>query len=95
MTEDIGKDFNFYERVTAIAGAWPATGTEPDAQMAFRGPRSILLVGVSGSDVEYSFNGNTIHGRISAGQVFPFELRNEDKIWLRGSGEVDIHAWRI
>jgi hypothetical protein len=96
MTEERGKDFNFYQRVTASAGSFPVTsGTAPDVQIAFRGARRMMFVCGSGTDVEYSFNGQTIHGRISADQIFNFDVRNEDKIWFRGTGAVDVHAWHI
>lgn len=96
MVESIGKDFNFYQRVVAVAGSFPLPeGTEPHVQIAFRGPRRIMLVGISGSDVQYSFNGNTLHGRISADQIFNFDVRGEDKIWILGTGTVDVHAWHI
>jgi len=95
-TENIGKDFNYYRRVTAVAGTWPLPETtNPDVQIAFRGPRRMMFVCTSGTDVEYSFNGNTIHGRISAGQIFNFDVRGEDKVWIRGSGVVDVHAWHV
>ena len=96
MTESRGKDFNFFQTVTATSGSFPlAEGTDPDVQMAFRGARRMMFVCVSGSNIEYSFNGNTVHGRISSGQIFNFDTRAEDKIWFRGSGEVDVHAWHI
>jgi len=94
-TQNTGKDFNFFKTVTAIAGNWPLDiNTEPDVLMRFRGARRIMFVCASGTNIEYSFNGNTMHGRISADQIFTFDIRNEDKIWFRGSGEVDVHAWR-
>lgn len=96
MTENVGKDFNFYQRVIAGAGSIPVPdGTSPDVTMTIRGARRIMFVGVAGSDVEYSFNGNTLHGRISSGQIFNFDIRGEDKIWFRGTGTVDVHAWHV
>ncbi len=95
-TQSVGKDFNYFKTVTATAGVWPlAAATVPDVQILFRGPRRMMFVCVSGTFVEYSFNGNTLHGRISAGQTFSFDARNEDKIWFRGTGIVDVHAWHI
>jgi hypothetical protein len=94
MVESRGKDFNFYQRVTATAGTFPVVGN-PDVQIAFRGPRRMMFVCRSGTDVEYSFNGNTVHGTISANQIFNFDVRSEDKIWFRGTGVVDVHAWHI
>jgi hypothetical protein len=96
MVESIGKDFNFYQRVVAVGGSFPLpAGTAPHVQIAFRGARRIMLVCTAGSDVQYSFNGNVLHGRISANQIFNFDVRNEDKMWFLGSGTVDVHAWHI
>jgi len=94
MAENKGKDFNFYQRVTVTAGSFPTTDNA-DAVITLRGPRRMMFVCSSGTDVEYSFNGNTIHGRISANQIFNFDVRNESEIWFRGSGTVDVHAWHI
>lgn len=91
MTETRGKDFNFYEEIAVTAGAF---ATDPDAISLFRGPRSMMLVCTAG-DVEYSFNGTTVHGKISADQIFNFGLRNEDKVFLQGSGTIQIHMWRV
>jgi hypothetical protein len=96
-TQNNGMDFNFFATVVASnPGPFPlAANTAPDVLMAFRGPRRIMFVGVAGSNVQYSFNGNNVHGRISAGQIFNFDVRNEDKIWFIGTGTVDVHAWHI
>lgn len=90
MTETRGKDFNFFQVVTVAVSDFT---TEPDVQMAFRGPRRMMFVCGAGSDVEYSFNGTTVHGRISSNEQFNFGPRNEDKIWFKGNGEVDVHSW--
>lgn len=94
-TEDRGKDFNYFKTVTVTSGSFPATGTDPDVLMRFRGPRKIMFRCTSGTNIEYSFNGNTVHGRISANEIFNFGTRSEDKIWFRGTGEVDVHSWHI
>lgn len=94
MVENLGKDFNFYQRVIVTSGSFPTTDGY-DVLIKFRGSRRMMFVCTSGTDIEYSFNGNTIHGRISANQIFNFDVRNEDKIWFRGTGTVDVHAWHI
>jgi hypothetical protein len=91
MTETVGKDFNFFQTVTSTA----SFAVTPDVTMRFRGPRSMMFIGVSGTSIEYSFNGTTTHGRISSGQILNFGQRNEDKIWFKGSGVIDVHSWRI
>ena len=67
----------------------------PQVQIAFRGARRMMFVCPTGTNVEYSFNGTTVHGRISADQIFNFDIRGEDKIFFRGSGTVDVHAWHV
>ena len=95
-TQNTGKDFNFIKTVTVGAGSYPLPeDTAPDAVINFRGARRIMFVCVTGTNVEYSFNGNTVHGRISAGQIFNFDIRGEDKVWFLGTGEVDVHAWHV
>lgn len=94
MAETLGKDFNHFSIVNASNAAF---NPGPDVQIAFRGARRMMFVCSSGTNVEYSFNGNTVHGRISSGQIFNFDARSEDKIWFRssGGGVVDVHAWHI
>jgi hypothetical protein len=94
MSENLGKDFNFYQRVSVTSGSFPTTDGY-NVLIKFRGPRRMMFVCTSGTDIEYSFNGNTVHGRISANQIFNFDVRNEDKIWFKGTGTVDVHAWHI
>ena len=100
MTENRGKDFNYFKTVTVTVsdgydGYDGYLNTSPDVLTAFRGARRIMLVGVSGSNVGYSFNGVKLHGRISAGQIFNFGPRAEDKMFFRGNGTVDVHIWHI
>lgn len=92
MTETLGKDFNYFGIITATGANFTV---EPQVLTRFRGARRMMFVGVSGTNVEYSFNGATVHGRISANQIFNFDVRGEDKIWFRGTGVVDVHAWHV
>jgi hypothetical protein len=64
-----------------------------DILVDFRGIRHIMFVCTDGTNVEYSFDGTNIHGRISEDQTFNFGLRNESKIWFRGTGSIDVHVW--
>ena len=90
-----GKDFNFYQEVV-VAGVAAFTN-DPDVLMGMRGPRRMIFVCPAG-DVEYSFNGNTVHGRMVSGEPsekLNFDVRMEDKIWVRGTGTLQVHAWHI
>jgi hypothetical protein len=100
MTENRGKDFNYFKTVTATVtdgydGYDGYFAVDPDITTAFRGARRVMFVGVQGINIGYSFNGVHLHGRISAGQIFNFGPRAEDKIFFRGNGIVDVHVWHI
>lgn len=93
MTEVLGKDFNYFKIVTVSGVAdFPVN---PQVITLFRGPRKMMFRCVSGTNVEYSFNGTTTHGRISANETFNFGSRGEDKIFFKGTGTVDVHIWHI
>lgn len=89
-----GKDFNFYQEEAVAVADFP---TEPQIFMKMRGPRRMIFICTTGS-VEYSFNGNTLHGVTTSGEPsekLEFDVRGEDKIWLRGTGTIQVHAWHI
>ena len=90
----VGKDFNFYQEIT-VSGVTEFP-TEPQAVMGFRGQRRILFVCTSGS-VEFSFNQGILHGAMNASNAsnqLNFGPRQQDKIWIRGTGTIQIHAWQ-
>lgn len=93
-----GKDFNFYQEVT-VAGV-AAFPEEPQILMGMRGPRRMIFVCTDGT-IEYSFNGGadgTLHGRMVLGEPnekLDFDVRMEDKIYVRGTGTLQVHAWHI
>ena len=92
MTETRGKDFNYFEEVTISGvGSFPTT---PDAMSRFRGSRRMMFVCTAGSDIAYSFNGTTVHGKMVADQIFNFGPRNEDKVFFTGTGTVQVHMWQ-
>lgn len=91
-----GKDFNFYRVVASgdIGAAFP-----PNAQVVFnfRAQFGFSLF-VTGADVEYSFNGNTVHGELLVGtprEYLQFDYRRVSGIWLRSAGAatVRVEAW--
>lgn len=88
-----GTDFNFYKQLVVTNGSFNIT---PDCFMGFRGSRRMLFVCTAGT-VEYSFNGNTLHGAMSASLAssqLNFGPRMQDKIWFRGNGTVQVHCWQ-
>jgi hypothetical protein len=92
-----GKDFNFYKLVSVSSASFSSAA---DAKINFRGEQCFSLLNYGSGNVEYSFNGNTVHGELrfgtpSAGIIF--DNRRISKIWLRmkggGTAEVRIEAW--
>lgn len=92
---ELGTDFNHYQEVT-VSGV----SDYPDnAQVIirFRGAQRLIFVCTSGTDVEYSFNGNTTHGVMSdtaPEDIFNFGPRDNKKIWFKGTGTIRVHAWQ-
>lgn len=78
--------------IVSVSGlaAFPATAQVINP---IRNPLNLMFVCSSGTNVEYSFDGVTTHGRISANQSFTFLTRNEARVWFKGTGVVDVHAW--
>lgn len=94
MVKNVGKDFNYFKSVVVniTDGYFP---TEAQVQTAFRGARRMMFVCAAGTNVEYSFDGLHLHGRISNAQIFNFDIRAEDRIYFRGTGTVDVHIWHV
>jgi hypothetical protein len=91
-----GKDFNYFQEVNIATASFP---TEPQVQIAFRGAQRLTFILESGTNVEYSFNGNTVHGNMKTGisNNLNFDIRNNKLIWFRCSGgaTVRVEAWHI
>jgi hypothetical protein len=89
-----GADFNFFHADTVDNAGF----TEDPYIPGVRGPsHSFYIRNTGGQTLEYSFNGNTLHGRITATQderFFP--NRSISKIWFRapaGSTTVEVEGW--
>lgn len=102
-----GRDFNYYHSLSVSAtsfGGGSVDGYQPDAIITFPTYGLIFTNETSGQIVEFSFNGNTVHGVLdgtstSTTRVLTFLNRNVSKIWFRmksGSGgpaTITITAW--
>ena len=102
-----GFDFNFFQKVTvnwtthfgASDGYTTADGYGPDLIIRFPTQGLIFNNEGSGGIIEYSFNGNTIHGELTASgnrQTIIFNNRVASLIWFRaqsGSAVVSVEAW--
>ncbi len=93
-----GKDRNFYKEVSVSSVSFP--GTE-DVLINIKGQKGLRIENYGSGAVEYSFNGNVLHGYIAAGsatepEVKHFECRVASKIWFRavtGTNIVRVEAW--
>lgn len=96
----LGRDFNFYTKIDVTVGSFQAAY---DAIITFPTQTVMLLNEDTGSDiVEYSFNGNTLHGELNPALItksMTFDNRVISKIWFRvksgstGPITVRIDAW--
>jgi hypothetical protein len=93
-----GRDFNFFANVTPTIAVGTAFNFDADVCITFP-TYTVTFTAATGAAVQYSFNGNTVHGDMGAvsGGVgvttLTFENRQISKIWLRGSGIIRIEAW--
>lgn len=96
----LGKDFNYFENIDVTSESFP---TECQAFVQFKGAMRLNFVLVSGGPVEYSFNGNTLHGDMTASTATAerdFGIRKGNKIWFRlasggSAAVVRVEAWHI
>jgi hypothetical protein len=97
-----GADFNFFEKleVTNTTFGDPNDGYQADIIISLRGPLKTLFLVNEGSEViEYSFNGNTLHGDLTPGTptaALSFDNRPVSKMWFRvagGSSIIRVEAW--
>ena len=94
----LGRDFNFFEKPVISVTDFPE---EPQIVIRFKGPQHLTFMLESGSAVEYSFNGTTVHGDMTtstSSATLDFLTRSNKKIWFRvasGSSTVRVEAWHI
>jgi len=90
----VGIDKNHWQKLTVATPGFPQF-----AQTAFKfkgEPKEIILTIEAGGPVEYSFNGNNVHGELVLGssrEQVQFSRRPAIGIWFRGNGTVTIEAW--
>lgn len=78
---------------TGLATPVPVTGAEgPSAQIWCS--RLRISVTAATADLEYSFDGTNVHGKVKAGESFVYTQRFESGIAVRGLNAVyRIEAW--
>lgn len=99
-----GRDFNFYQKLGVTAtgfGSNAVDGVQPDMVITFPS-KSILFLNEGSGVVEYSFNGNTVHGELDStlsSKGMAFDNRTVSCIWFRvksgssGPITVRVDAW--
>lgn len=99
-----GRDYNFFKLATPGSSGAGVFATDCDVVINMNAPTyTVTLWAPSGTVVQYSFNGNTIHGNLdgsgaTAPNFLQFENRVISKIWFTytaGSGTVRVEAWAI
>lgn len=93
----LGYDRNFFQKITVASGTFGGSsvdGYQPDMIITFS-TYTVTFILESGS-IEYSFNGNTVHGDMTSSTPsasLTFQNRVISKIWFRGTGTVRVEAW--
>lgn len=103
-----GRDYNYFQKTAVSAtvfGAGSVDGYQPDQIITFATFGVIFNTeGSSTNTVEYSFNGNTVHGELVPGTnraTLNFSNRPISMIWFRvkagssGPITVSVEAWGI
>lgn len=90
-----GVDFNRFITVSVTSAVFQ---TNADAQLLIRGPSiSFYMKNTGAADIEYSFNGSTLHGKLPTNTERFFPYRRVSKIWFRAAAPstVEIEAWAV
>lgn len=94
-----GRDFNFYTKINVDTFEF---SEECDTIITFTTQSVMMLLENNTGIVEYSFNGNTVHGELNSAlpsRAISFDNRKISKIWFRlesgslGPLKVRIDAW--
>ena len=94
-----GFDKNFFTNLTPTASGAGTFNTNCDVVITFPTQTVTFMCTGTNAAVQYSFNGNTIHGDMSTAgpnNVLIFENRPICKIWFTtvgGSPNIRIEAW--
>jgi hypothetical protein len=47
----------------------------------------------AGADIQFSFDGTNVHGKVKAGEDVTFDFRRERQIWIRSSAASPFRFW--
>jgi hypothetical protein len=99
-----GRDYNFFKSATPGSSGAGTFATDCDVLINMNAPTyTVTLWAPSGTSVQYSFNGYTVHGTLDgsstvAPNFLVFENRVISKIWftyIGGSGNIRVEAWAV
>lgn len=102
-----GHDFNFYQKLNvnwSTFGGNSVDGVQPDMVITFSTQSIMFLNENSSGVVEYSFNGNTVHGELDPtlpSRGLSFDNRVISMIWFRvksgstGPITIRVDAWGV
>lgn len=97
----VGRDFNFFQKAEISDSSF---NEECDMIITFSTKSVMMLLENTTGVVEYSFNGNTVHGELNStlpSRGIAFDNRVISKIWFRlksgspGPLTVRVDAWGI
>lgn len=94
----LGRDFNFYQKITPTVTSTASNFSSICDVLITFPTYTVTFQLESGGPIEYSFNGNTVHGDMQTGKAsasLTFENRVVSKIWFRGTGVIRVEAWAI
>lgn len=92
-----GRDFNYFNNFTVTASS-AAFNTDADIIITFPTYTVTFMVASGVGPIQYSFNGNTVHGDLNGtgpNNILLFQNRVISKIWFKGTGAVRVEAWGI
>lgn len=92
-----GHDYNFFQKITVSSDTF---GDNADVIFGIKNVRAFTIANEGTGVVQYSFNGQTLHGDMTPGkasEAIAFDNRCVSKIWFRlASGTasiVRVEAW--
>jgi len=94
---NVGYDTNFFQLITISNTEFP---DDSSVKINIKDQQCVSLVNYGSATVEYSFNGNILHGDLrpdTPTEGVIFDNRRVDQIWLRSptgvACEIRVEAW--
>lgn len=106
FTKNQGRDYNYFQKTAvnwSTFGGGASDGYGPDQIITFS-TQGVMFLNEGSGVVEYSFNGNTVHGELDSSKItagLSFDNRVISMIWFRvksgstGPITISVQAWGI